>query len=457
MTRFAASRPGLRPLSRSVLLAGLSLSLIAGCSVIQGANEERRAAEAQDKAGRIAMVLGDEALSANPELAGLEVALPEPRAVASWPQSGGTADKNPGHMLAAETLSVAWSVQAGKGSDQKSALTAAPVTSETTVFVLDAGQTVHAFDIQTGSKLWSQQTRSGSKRDRVVNGGGLAFADGRVFVASGFGQVRALDAQTGAEIWAREFPNPVVGSPTLQDGRLFVVSNNNEIYALLQSSGETEWIDQGLSETARVMRSPSPAAIEDIVVVPFSSGEIITYLAANGRRLWTDSLTRAGRFTPISAINDIASRPVLAGGLVFAASQSGVLTAIDGRTGNRVWVQPFGSINPPALAGQFLFAVGLDGQAIALQADTGNVVWAQSLPAFRNVEKQKDKITYSGPVIASNRVLVVSSRGDLLSLSPQTGAETGRLALKKTVFLEPIVAQGLLFILTDDARLIAVR
>jgi outer membrane protein assembly factor BamB len=450
-------RPARRARLQTLLLAGVAFSSLAGCQLINDANEERRAEVAQDKAGRIAMVLGDEALTASSELAEIEVALPEARAVTSWPQTGGSADKNPGHVIAAPELNVAWSVQAGEGSSQKAALTVSPVTSESAVFVLDAEQTVHAFDINSGRKLWSQTVRSGSRRDRVVNGGGLAFGDGRVFVASGFGQVRAIDAQTGDEIWTRDFPNPVVGSPTLREGRLFVVTNNNEIYALSQADGATEWTDQGLSESARVMSSPSAAAIEDIVVVPFSSGEVITYLAANGRRLWTDSLTRTGRFTPISAINDIASRPVLAGGLVFAASQSGVLTAIDGRSGNRVWVQPFATINPPALAGQFLFSVGLDGQAIALQADTGNVIWTRELPGFRNPEKKKDKITYAGPIVGSGRLLLVSSRGVLLALSPQNGEEVGRLDLKRTVFLEPVVAQGMLFVLADDGRLIALR
>jgi outer membrane protein assembly factor BamB len=60
-------------------------------------------------------------------------------------------------------------------------------------------------------------------------------------------------------------------------------------------------------------------------------------------------------------------------------------------------------------------------------------------------------------VIASGRVLVVSSQGDLLAFDPQTGNETGRLKLGAAVFIEPIAAQDKLFVLTDDDRLIAIR
>jgi len=352
---------------------------------------------------------------------------------------------------------VAWSRNAGEGSGRFQAVTAAPVTSDTAIFVIDASQTVRAFSLSGGAELWEREIETGSRRDKLVNGGGIGYDSGRVFVGSGFGLVVAMDAETGSEIWRRQFDSPMIGSPTILDGRVFILSNNNEIFALNADTGETEWSDQAISESARVLGSPSPAAVEDIVVVPFSSGEVITFLASNGRRLWSDALTRSGRFTPISAINDISSRPVLASGLVFASSQSGVTVALDGRSGNRVWSQAIGSIGAPALAGQFVFVMGVDGQIAALLGETGQVVWAEQLPQFENEEKKKGKISYRGPLLASGRIIVVSSEGELIALSPQTGEELGRLDLKDTVFIEPIAAGGKIFVLTDDARLIAIE
>jgi outer membrane protein assembly factor BamB len=84
-------------------------------------------------------------------------------------------------------------------------------------------------------------------------------------------------------------------------------------------------------------------------------------------------------------------------------------------------------------------------------------VWVSQLEQFEKVEKKEGRITYSGPIVASGRVVVVSSRGDVLAFDPQTGTETARLKLGSAVFIEPIAAQDKLFVLTDDARLIAVR
>ena len=78
------------------------------------------------------------------------------------------------------------------------------------------------------------------------------------------------------------------------------------------------------------------------------------------------------------------------------------------------------------------------------------------LRQFKDKDKKKNRISYSGPIVASNRVIVVSSRGELLAFSPQDGTQTGSLKLGDTVYIEPIAAQGRLFVLTDDAKLIAI-
>jgi outer membrane protein assembly factor BamB len=438
-------------------VGGAVVLALGGCSIFSGNRAEKERLTAEEKAGRIEMVLGDEVIEPTPELESAEITLPEAAPLESWSQAGATATKSPGHVAAASQLEIAWKVDAGRGSTRKSALTTPPVASDTAIFVIDSRQTVRAFDVNTGKRLWVRELESGNSRDDVGVGSGLAVAGDRLIVASGFGFVSALDVNSGSQLWRVDMEAPMTGSPTIKDGRAYVSSNNNEVFALEVNSGRILWSDQAIAESARVLGSPSSAAIEDIVITPYSSGEIIAYLAANGRRLWTEALSRPGRFTPISSINDIASRPVIGGGLVFAANQSGVMAAIDGRTGNRVWVQPIGSTSAPALAGNYIFVSGTDGRIAAIQANTGNVYWVKELRRFEKQKKKKGRIAYAGPIIASNQVIVVNSLGGLIALSPQTGERTGSLELGDAVYLEPISVGDKLFVLTDDARLIAIR
>ncbi|MDJ0920748.1 MAG: PQQ-binding-like beta-propeller repeat protein [Henriciella sp.] len=435
----------------------IGASLLASCSILDRGREAREAAAEEDKAGRIAMVLGDEKLEPDPEMLSVEVTLPEPRVVESWEQAGSRASKAIGHISAGSAFEIAWRADAGAGSSRRSALTTPPVASSDTIYVIDSEQTVRAFDIDSGSRRWVTKLDSGNRRDGTGIGSGIALEGERLIVASGYGFVAALDRQSGDELWRTRTEAPMTGSPTIKDGRVFVSSNNNEIITLDLETGQTVWSDQAIAESARVLGSPSVAAIEDIVVVPYSSGEIIAYLASNGRRLWNEALASPGQFTPISAINDIGARPVLGGGLVFAASQSGVMAAIDGRTGNRVWQQPLGATQAPALVGEYLFVLGVEAELVCVNAATGQIVWVQELEKFRNERKKEGRITYAGPLIASGRIIAASSKGELLAFDPQTGNETARLKLTDPVYIEPIAVQDKLFVLTDDARLIAIR
>ncbi len=415
-----------------------------------------KAAETADRAGRITMVLEDARIAPSPELAGVEIALPEAATVAAWTEAGGGPLKVRGHVAAAEAFRIAWRRSVGEGSSNRAALTTAPVASPDAIFTIDARQTVRASRLSDGAEIWTVRLKGLGRRDRAAIGGGLAVSGNILVVSSGFGYVAALDAATGAEKWRSRLSAPMTGAPTIDDGRVFVASNNNEIFALDIDTGETLWSDQAIAESARVLGGSSAAAVEDFVIAPFSSGEIIAYLAANGRRLWTDALSAGGRFTPISEINDIGSRPVLGAGLVFASSQSGTTVAIDGRTGNRMWTQPVGSTRAPALVGSYLFVVGNDGELACLDAGSGRAYWVKQLRQFRNEKRKRDRIAYSAPIVASGRVVLASSEGELLAFSPQTGEQIASLRLGDTVYLEPIAAGGRLFVLSDKARLIAI-
>ncbi len=445
--------------TRSAAAAAASASMLAlsACNSLPSfGNDKKEEAKAEEKAGRITMVLDDERIAPSTTLTGIEITLPEARAIETWTEAGGNATKTPGHVIAAPALQVAWRRSVGKGSSKTGALTTPPVTSASMIYTLDANQAVRAMRLDNGSEVWTERLRGITKRDKAALGGGLAVAGDTLIVASGYGYVAAFDAVSGTQKWRRELGAPMTGSPTIADGRIFVSSNNNEVFALNLADGATQWSDQAISESARVLGSSSVAAVEDFVIAPFSSGEVIAYLAANGRRLWTDALAQAGRFTPISEINDIGSRPVLGAGLVFASSQSGSTVAIDGRSGARVWTAPVGSTRAPALTGRFLFVLGTENELTCLDAATGEAYWVTQLRRFQNEKDNKKPISYSAPIVASGRVIVVSSRGEMLAFSAQDGTQTGSLKLGDTVYIEPIAAQGRLFVLTDGAKLIAI-
>ncbi|MGE3743539.1 MAG: PQQ-binding-like beta-propeller repeat protein, partial [Geminicoccaceae bacterium] len=85
--------------------------------------------------------------------------------------------------------------------------------------------------------------------------------------------------------------------------------------------------------------------------------------------------------------------------------------------------------------------------------------WVTGLPARIDPEEPDSRpIDWVGPVLASGRLLVASSEGELVTVSPETGERLGSLEIGGGgVSVAPAIADGTVFFLTDNATLVAVR
>jgi outer membrane protein assembly factor BamB len=432
-----------------------ALVLLSGCALWPFKGGPSKAPE-DTQEGRISLLALDQKLKADPGLRGA-LQLPAPHAQAEWPQPGGTPDNAPGSIEGSAEPSVAWRANVGEGDITRTRLTAPPVIADGKLFVVAGQQTVKALDAKAGRTLWSTRLRSGNPRDKIAQGGGVAYADGRVFATSGFGFIVALDAQTGAEIWRVPTAAPFSAAPTVANGRVFATTNDSELLAIDAATGSVLWNDQAIAEPARVLAAPSPAVTPDAVIAPFASGELVAFAPANGRRLWSDALSRSGRLTALSSINDVAGRPAVIGGAVYAASHSGLFAAIDQRSGERIWENTVASTQTPYVVGDAVFALSSDAELMAFDRINGKVYWITPLKRFENPSSGKGRIAWTGPILFGGRLVAASSTGTLVFVDPIEGAIERTEKLKDAVFVPPVAADGMLYILTNSGRLIALQ
>lgn len=476
--------------NNSLLLAILSAAVLSGCSTLDAINpfdktESAKRAEQGEVAGedqRISILELSETLTVVDPITPDQIILPDPYVNTDWPQTGGNVQHVVQHTGATGPLDRVWSVDIGEGSGRKGRIVAPPVIANGTIFTVDSRYLVSAFNEASGDKIWSfkveavqrESTRVGktSFMDRIRDpltfadgdgsdkegvGGGIAFANDTVFVSSGLGKMVALNAQTGALIWARQTRVPLNSVPTVDNGRVFVISDDNELFALNANTGEVLWSYQGIIETASMLTSPAPAVVDDVVIAPFSSGELIALRVQNGGVLWQDSLSSTARLTPLASLNDISGGPAVADGYVIATAQSGVMTAFDLRTGQRVWTQPAGSLSIPLIAGDVVFTTTTTGQVAAMSKLDGTVLWIQQLENFQNAKKRKKRTVWIGPLLAGNRLVAASSQGDVTVLDPRSGSILKEMSVKAPVFVSPVIANETVYVLTDEAKLVAFK
>lgn len=453
-------------MSRLATIAALAAAAaLSACSTAQrigdavwpfeGSNEPSTSDIPQE--GRISIMAFEQQLAPDPALASQRITLPPMAAVAEWSQPGGAATNAPPHSTGSAVLQRAWRASLGAGSSRRVHIAAPPVIADGNLYFLDADHRVHAVSARDGSRLWSQNLRPEQGRDRTARGGGVAAYGGRIFVTTGFGFVAALDAGDGREIWRTDGGAPFHSAPTVANGRVYGITNDSELIAFDSSNGAVLWNHQAIAEPARILSAPSVAVEGDTIVAPFASGELVALLAQNGRRVWSDALSRSGRLTSLSAINDIAGRPVVDGGAVYAASHSGVLVAIDLRTGQRIWARAFASTQTPWVAGGVLYAVSTDGELAAFDRTSGNIYWVRQLRRYEEEDDRSGRVSWTGPVLIGGRLVLANSLGEAVAVTPENGEIVASADVGAPVFVPPITANEQIYFVTEDANLVVMR
>lgn len=390
-------------------------------------------------------LIGDAALADAPVL------LPPPE-LAEWPQHGGRADKAPQHVAAPGPLEQLWSASIGAGQGAYRKLVAAPVADGARLFAMDAESGVTALEAESGRRLWRSDVAPDD--DDGGWGGGLAFADGRLFVTTGYGQALALEAESGAELWRQRIGAPLRTPPTVADGRLYIVTSDNQSLALDAEDGDILWRHRGLEETVALLGGGGPAVVGPLALAAYASGELYALRSENGRVLWSDSLAFTERLATLASLNDINGGPVADRGLVFASSFSGRLVAIDLDSGARLWERPIASAQTPWPAGDHLYVVTASGQIACLLREDGRIRWVRQLPA---AEDDEDETLWAGPILAGGRLLVAGSDGRALAISPHNGDILQTMRLGSGLPLAPIAAGGVVFFVEDSGRIVALR
>ena len=405
---------------------------------------------------RISVLKYQRSLNPDPEFSVMDILLPAPSANVNWPQAGGYASHAMHHVEIGESINFAWSSDIGAGADDEVRLIGSPIIAAGRVYAMDTASNVSAFDVKTGKQLWRASLTPDEEDDDHISGG-LAFEDGKVYVTTGFAQVIALNAGSGKVIWRTSLPGPMRSAPTVRGGRVFAITVDSRLYALNGATGDEIWNYIGIAEIASLLGGASPAVDSGVVVAPFPSGELVALKVENGHVLWTVSLLTTRRTDVVSTLAHIRGRPIIDRGQVFAISHGGMMVSIDLRSGRRIWDKEIGGLSNPWVAGDYIFLLTNDAEVAAISRKSGSIHWVQTLPQFEDPKTKDYPIVWNGPILASDRLLVASSLGEVYSISPYDGRIMGSVKMPSGISVPPVIAGRSVYFLADNASLVAYR
>jgi len=434
-----------------VSLAVAGVALLGGCGIFKS-HERKTPVLGQ----RVPILLSENDIVADKTIASVNVDVPEAVTNDSWAQPGGNAQKSMGHVALGGTLRRVWQVSI-PGSNGKERLAASPAVAADTVFVIDVDGVVHAISADNGRERWKHETITDRKNRGARFGGGVSYDDGKLYATNGLGDVVAMDAKTGSILWTKKPGGPLRGAPTIAADNLYVQTQDNQLFALAKADGNTLWTESASLETQGVFGVAAPAVAQGTVVAGFSSGELNAYRYENGRALWNDALSRTSMSTSVSALADIDAEPVIDGGRVYAIGQGGRMVALEVVSGQRLWEQNLAGIATPWVAGPWLFVVTDDARLLCIARDSGKIRWISQLRHYQNEKGKSKPYGWKGPLLAGGRLLLINSRGDIVSASVADGKVQSVIKTGQPFTLAPVVANGALFLLDDKGKLSAWR
>ena len=331
-------------------------------------------------------------------------------------------------------------VPIGEGISDSGIFLPQPVVVGKTIYTLDTEFQLSAFNLTDCQKKW--QVQLPISKEIYPKSVGLGANEKVIFAVGGDGTVVAVSPR-GKIRGTRSLDAPLRSVPVMKDGLLFLLGADNSLFVLGGQTGESFWNDKMPEAPLNYFGMPSVGMEGELVVVPYTTGDIVGYNAFSGERLWSEALFSTYGFDKMEEMTHLIASPIVSDGLVFVVGNSGSSGVLYGKTGEEVWTQPVSGVQTPVVKGNVFIMLTHDNQVIAFEKYTGHVMWQTQLDS---------KEMWKGPVVYKKGILFISTSGQLVYLDAKTGLSFPVLQTEATQ-QAPLSVQGYIILLSNEAIL----
>lgn len=246
----------------------------------------------------------------------------------------------------------------------------------------------------------------------------------------------------------------LISAPVVAEGRVYTIDTQANVRAFDLDSGATIWSARvgGDGGDRSSLFGGGVAYDAGRIYATNGLGQVAALDAATGAVVWT-----------MQPAGPLRGSPSVQGDTIYVITQDNQIFALNKATGERRWNQNatleiagvFGS-SAPAIARGTVVAGFSSGELNAYRYENGRVVWSDTL-SRTSISRSVSSISDidAEPVIDGNQVFAIGNGGRMVSLDLITGQRQWELNIAGAN--TPWVAGDWVFVLTDDAKVIAVK
>lgn len=323
-----------------------------------------------------------------------------------------------------------WKGSVGEGLGKKY-LRLPPAVVADRIIAADAYGVVEARDRFSGKRLW--RTEIGSvgggwtssfnffdRRDPSFVAGGVGAGGGRILLATTAGIVIALDVSDGSELWRADVKSEVVAPPAATSRLVFAQTIDGRLVALDATNGEQRWVYDNQLPILTLRGTSTPVVEDDIVYTGFANGKIIALRAVNGEPIWEHRVMLPEGRSELERMVDVDTTPLLSGSVVYVGAFQGRVKALSRRDGRPRWEQEVSTYLDLAEGYGQIYTVDDEDIITAIDGQSGEVVWVQQDFKRRRL---------NSPIAFSNYIAVGDEEGYLHIIAQRDGRHLGRRKL----------------------------
>lgn len=348
-----------------------------------------------------------------------------------------------------------WRAKVGEGLGRKY-LRLTPMVVADRVFAADGYGHVVAVERFTGKRVWTARVgkpdKSGfrfwDRRDPSFVSGGVGVGEGRVLLGTTRGEVIALDVGDGSELWRAQLASEVLAPPVAWEDVVIVQTADDRLIALEAADGTQRWAYAGQVPLLTVRGTATPVVEGGLVFAGFGDGNVTAVNAASGEPVWNHRVMLPQGRTELDRLVDVDGTPLLANGLLYAASFQGKLKALQPTDGEMIWELPASTHLDLAEGYGQIYLIDDNDFIHAIGQRDASVVWRQDALKNRGL---------SSPIAFGNYLLVGDAEGYLHVLAQSDGRFVARAKLGDGLRKPFVEVDDVVYALSDDGRLLALE
>lgn len=339
------------------------------------------------------------------------------------------------------SLKTVWSQSIGNGQgDIFNRLQ--PFIEADKIYAAGADGTVVCLDKATGKKYWSKDL------DLAISGG-VAVAEGVLYVSTNDGSVIAMSANDGRQLWRVNVGSEVL-APVAANSRVTVVLTlDGRMLGLNADTGENIWEFNSSNPVLTMRATSTPLVIGNVAVGAFASGKVVAVDVDSGKLRWDRRVAIPKGRSELERIVDIDGAMLYKNDLIYATSYQGNTMAIEPSNGRVIWQTESSSYNGIGAGFGNVYIADENGTVIAMSEANGNVAWERAELARRRL---------SDPAAISSYLAVGDFEGYVHFLSQIDGHMVGRTSVDSSGIRVPMLEDdGLLYVFGNSGHLEALK